>query len=64
VQLFKEVAKFLPSGKTSHVVANAGTFRPDGVYDVLGDNEPRKPDLKVLGVNIVGSLYTIKLALH
>jgi len=64
MRLFKEAEKLSPSGKISYVVANAGMIKPDSVYNVSGDGEPQKPDLQILDVNITGSMYTIKLALH
>ncbi|KAK5082311.1 hypothetical protein LTR05_007457 [Lithohypha guttulata] len=63
IELFKTAVTFSPSGKLSYVVANAGIFKADTVYDVSA-SEPSKPDLQVLDVNIVGAMYTIKLALH
>ncbi|KZF19308.1 short chain dehydrogenase/ reductase [Xylona heveae TC161] len=65
VQLFKEAASFSQTGKIAYVIANAGIHRPDEVYLYSSnDQEPQKPELSVIDVNICGSLYTTKLALH
>lgn len=65
VRLFKTAAEELaPDGRISYVVANAGITKADTVYEVAGEGEPIKPDLQIIDVNIVGSLYTTKLALH
>lgn len=32
--------------------------------DVASEKKPQKPDLKILDINLVGVMYTIKLALH
>lgn len=65
VQLFREAKSFSPTGDISYVVANAGISRPDEVFQPSGNKlEPEKPDLSTIDVNLVGSLYTVKLALH
>ena len=63
VALFSTAARFSDSGKIDFVVANAGITKKDEVfaYDPSG---PRKPDLKIIDVNIKGPLYTSKLAMH
>ncbi|KAL4866114.1 hypothetical protein BDV12DRAFT_199435 [Aspergillus spectabilis] len=63
VRLFNKAALFSPTGRISYVVANAGIHRPDEVFAYDGD-VPRKPDLTTLDVNINGTLYTAKLAMH
>lgn len=65
VRLFQEALLFSPTGKISHVVANAGIHRPDDVFSYSGDDEePKEPNLSVIDVNIKGTLYTAKLAAH
>ncbi|OKL59920.1 hypothetical protein UA08_04605 [Talaromyces atroroseus] len=65
VRLFHEAALFSETGKISYVIANAGIYRQDEVYSYSGDNEePQKPDLSIIDVNVYGSLYTAKLASH
>ncbi|KAL2817899.1 putative short chain dehydrogenase/ reductase [Aspergillus cavernicola] len=63
VRLFHEASLLSPNGKVSYVVANAGIHRPDEVFTYDGD-EPQKPNLSTLDVNVNGSLYTAKLAMH
>ncbi|KAJ5698416.1 adam [Penicillium macrosclerotiorum] len=65
VRLFEAAASFSPTGKISFVVANAGIHRKDEVFTYDGDDSaPEKPDLATIDVNLVGTLYTSKLALH
>ncbi|KAJ9144595.1 Adam [Pleurostoma richardsiae] len=65
VHLFKEAAAFSPSGKIHYVVANAGITRQDDVFSFDGnDQEPAKPNLSIVDVNLYGVLYTVKLTLH
>ncbi|KAK1146137.1 hypothetical protein N8T08_003226 [Aspergillus melleus] len=64
-QLFENAASFSPTGKISYVVANAGIHRKDEVFVYDGDgNVPQKPDLATIDVNLIGTLYTAKLASH
>ncbi|KAJ5647978.1 adam [Penicillium lividum] len=63
--LFQEAISFSPTGKISFVVANAGIHRKDEVYSYAGDGKaPQKPDLATIDVNLIGTLYTSKLASH
>ncbi|ETS75329.1 hypothetical protein PFICI_12273 [Pestalotiopsis fici W106-1] len=65
VHLFEEAAKFSPSKKVHYVVANAGIAPKDDVFAFEGpEGPPKKPDLKTIDVNLVGGLYTVKLAMH
>ena len=65
VRLFKAAVSFSPTGKIPYVIANAGIHRKDEVFSYAGDgNEPEKPDLSTIDVNLVGPLYTSKLASH
>ncbi|KAL2801804.1 putative adam [Aspergillus granulosus] len=65
VHLFQEASKHSPTGRISYVVANAGIHRQDEVFAYDGDNQgPKKPDLATIDVNINGTLYTTKLAMH
>ena len=36
----------------------------DSHADADGNDEPVKPDLKILNINLVGVMYTVKLAVH
>ncbi|KAJ5090277.1 adam [Penicillium argentinense] len=65
VRLFRDAVSFSQSGKIHFVVANAGIHRKDEVFSYVGDgNEPKKPDLTTIDVNLIGTLYTSKLASH
>lgn len=63
VSLFATAASLAPAGRIAHVVANAGIHRPDSVFNVDISKPPTKPDLPTIDVNIIGALYTTKLAL-
>ncbi|KAF7867368.1 hypothetical protein EAF04_005451 [Stromatinia cepivora] len=63
LQLFAEAALF--AGKVDYVVANVGICLNDEIFTFAGkDQEPTKPDLTTVDVNLKGALYTTKLALH
>ncbi|KAJ5630204.1 adam [Penicillium longicatenatum] len=65
VRLFEEATSFSSTGKISFVVANAGIYRQDEVFAYAGDGkQPEKPDLATINVNLIGTLYTSKLASH
>jgi NAD(P)-dependent dehydrogenase (short-subunit alcohol dehydrogenase family) len=54
-------------GAIDVVIANAGISRSsgDGLWNLDDPNgEPTKPDLNIVDVNLKGSLYTWKLAVH
>lgn len=61
--LFHSAAAFSPTGKIHYVVANAGIIRPDSVFKYEAD-EPAEPELSTIDVNIKGTLYTAKQAMH
>ena len=62
VHLFEEAAKFSPTNCIHYVVANAGIIRPDDVFSY--SETVSEPDLTTINVNIKGTLYTSKLAMH
>ncbi|KAK5069693.1 hypothetical protein LTR51_008006 [Lithohypha guttulata] len=65
VHLFESAASFSPTGKIHYVVANAGIIKEDEVFAHAGDNAAlKKPDLTIMDINVIGSLYTTKLATH
>jgi NAD(P)-dependent dehydrogenase (short-subunit alcohol dehydrogenase family) len=64
LHLFKKASAISSTGRISYVVANAGIIRPDEVFVQDPDEEPKKPDLKTLEVNVNGTMYTTKLAAH
>lgn len=78
LNLFKRAADFSPTGSIHYVIANAGIAPADDVFAFEGihfsnliktpltrlKEEPQKPNLKTVEVNLHGALYTTKLALH
>ncbi|ETI26510.1 hypothetical protein G647_03287 [Cladophialophora carrionii CBS 160.54] len=63
-RMFQETIKTSPNGCVDVVVANAGISGQDPVFvDEESESEPTKPDLKILDINLIGVMYTIKLAL-
>lgn len=63
LRLFAEATAFSPSGRIHYVVPNAGIAVTDDVFSFEPDT-PEKPALMPISVNLIGALYTIKLALH
>jgi NAD(P)-dependent dehydrogenase (short-subunit alcohol dehydrogenase family) len=66
VDFFRSAAKLSPTGYINGVVANAGitdreSFQKLEDYDAI--EEPKAPDFKCFNVNILGVMYTAKLAL-
>ena len=61
VEVFRVAREKAPNGRIDVVIANAGIYGPD-VLDGLDDDAPQKPVTKLLDVNLVGVLYTSKLA--
>ncbi|KAF1809091.1 NAD(P)-binding protein [Eremomyces bilateralis CBS 781.70] len=61
---FKAAADNSPSKSIDIVVANAGIAIYDDLFQLDDADEPAKPELKVLHVNIIGVSYTVKLARH
>ena len=64
VKLFAEAADFSPNGKIAYVVANAGIVRNDEVFKYEEESGPEKPEMSTIDINITGTLYTSKLAMH
>lgn len=69
LNLFKTAISFSPTKKIHYVVANAGMINADSVYDVSSatsdpDADPTEPTLQTIEVNLKGTMYTTKLALH
>ncbi|KAK5044726.1 hypothetical protein LTR84_010500 [Exophiala bonariae] len=60
-RLFREAESFSPTHQIHYVVANAGIIRKDEVFEF---GEPTEPELSTIDVNIKGTLYTVKLAMH
>jgi NAD(P)-dependent dehydrogenase (short-subunit alcohol dehydrogenase family) len=64
--LFKEAVRLSPHGGIDCVVANAGIAGKEPLHDPnknLDIAEPKKPNLAVINVNLIGVLYTTYLAL-
>lgn len=66
VDFFRSAAKLSPTGYINGVVANAGItdrepFQKLDDYETI--EEPKAPDFKCFNVNILGVMYTAKLAL-
>ena len=66
VGLFKTALEKSPSKGIDVVFANAGISGADDVFRPTEgpDGEPVEPDLSVTTTNLIGVLYTVKLALH
>jgi NAD(P)-dependent dehydrogenase (short-subunit alcohol dehydrogenase family) len=66
VNLFKEAVRLSPHGGIDAVIANAGIGGNEPLHmpqDFSGP-EPKKPNFKVIDVNLYGVLYTTQLALY
>ena len=66
IAFFKEAVRLSPHGGIDTVIANAGISDDGQAYENpvgLDGPEPAPPDLKVLGVNLTGVMYTTHLAL-
>jgi len=62
-RVFKEI--YEESGSIDLVFANAGVSEIGKfLEEEKDDEEPRKPGLKTLDINLTGTLYSIKLAIH
>jgi NAD(P)-dependent dehydrogenase (short-subunit alcohol dehydrogenase family) len=61
-RLFREAEAISPTNQIHYVVANAGIIRQDEVFAY--SEEPTEPELSTIDVNIKGTLYTAKLAMH
>lgn len=65
--LFKTASERSPSRGVDIVLANAGISGLDPVFNGQPDptsGDPVKPDLTILETNLIGAMYTTKLALH
>ncbi|KAH8695620.1 hypothetical protein BGW36DRAFT_429489 [Talaromyces proteolyticus] len=61
VNVFRRAKEKSPNGNIDVVIANAGIYGPD-TLDGLSDEEPTKPNTAILNVNLVGVIYTTRLA--
>lgn len=65
--LFKTAIEHSPTHRIDIVLANAGISGLDPVFQDQSDpatGEPVEPDLSILNTNLIGFMYTAKLALH
>lgn len=65
LSLFKTALSKSPSKTIDVVLANAGLNRVDEVFSqdkVTEDGDPEEPDLTVVKTNLIGVMYTAKLA--
>ncbi|KAF4121449.1 NAD(P)-dependent dehydrogenase, short-chain alcohol dehydrogenase family [Geosmithia morbida] len=65
VAVFESAVSNSPSKGVDIVIANAGMNQEDDLFTLQDPSQPPvKPDLKVLDVNLIGPIYTAKLAIH
>ena len=67
VQMFNDAVTKSPNRSCDIIIANAGIGRGDG--DPLcklddPNSDPVKPNLNIIDINLVGVIYTFKLAVH
>ncbi|GAB7352380.1 hypothetical protein MBLNU459_g2815t2 [Dothideomycetes sp. NU459] len=65
VAVFEAATSSSPNASIDVVVANAGIIKTDDVFS-LNDplSPPIKPNLDILEINLIGTIYTAKLAMH
>ncbi|KAH7234545.1 short chain dehydrogenase reductase [Fusarium solani] len=65
VAVFEAAVSSSPSKSVDVVIANAGVVGADDLFKLQEpDGPPVKPDLRILEINLLGTAYTAKLALH
>ncbi|SCV39561.1 related to short-chain alcohol dehydrogenase [Fusarium fujikuroi] len=62
--MFRSAIANSPRKCVDIVVANAGISGPDPAFTVEDSEEPTKPELKILAIDLIGVIYTLKLARH
>lgn len=65
--LFRVAVDQSPSHSVDVVLANAGISGSDPVFNDTSDpttGEPVEPDLSIVNIDLIGYMYTTKLALH
>ncbi|KAL6243082.1 hypothetical protein RBB50_010182 [Rhinocladiella similis] len=62
--LFKLAISKSPQKTVDIVVANAGISGPDDVFSVEDTEEPIKPRLNIVSIDLLGVIYTVKRARH
>ncbi|KKZ59969.1 hypothetical protein EMCG_00811 [[Emmonsia] crescens] len=64
-RLFEAAITNSPNKSCDIVIANAGVAGPDGLFaDEDPSHPPTKPDTSIFDINLTGTMYTTKLALH
>ncbi|KAL2005209.1 hypothetical protein VTN00DRAFT_2419 [Thermoascus crustaceus] len=64
LHLFKSALSGSPNKSIDIVVANAGISGPDPLFTVEDTEEPVKPDLRIVNIDLISVMYTMKLARH
>ncbi|CAH0057282.1 unnamed protein product [Clonostachys solani] len=65
VAVFEAAVTNSPDKSCDIVISNAGIIVPDDMFKFDDPSQPPiKPDLRTLEVNLLGTAYTIKLAIH
>ncbi|WEW61726.1 hypothetical protein PRK78_007220 [Emydomyces testavorans] len=65
VRLFEAAISSSPSKSCDIVIANAGILGPDAMGKITDPSlPPPKPDTSIIDINLIGLLYTAKLATH
>lgn len=65
VSVFEAAIHNSPSKSCDVVIANAGVVGADDMFTLQDPSQPPvKPQLKILEINLIGMMYTAKLALH
>ncbi|KAH0842477.1 short chain dehydrogenase/reductase family oxidoreductase [Fonsecaea pedrosoi] len=62
--MFKLALSSSPRKSIDVVVANAGISGPDDAFTIEDTDEPVKPQLKIVNIDLLGVMYTMKLARH
>ena len=69
---FRTAVSYVPSGHLSHVIANAGCLGSRTWYpgesgyaaSSISSDDPKEPGLPATQVGVIGTYYTVHLALH
>ncbi|KAF2099532.1 putative short chain dehydrogenase/ reductase [Rhizodiscina lignyota] len=63
-EAFKTAIAKGPNNRIDYVVTSAGISGSDLFHELDPEKEPVKPNMKILEINLLGTVYTSKLALH
>lgn len=64
VNMFKAAIAHSPNHSVDVVIANAGVGGMDSLFAPSEGEDPTKPDLRTMDVNVYGNAYTARLAHH